>query len=184
VILIPHRFCSQPQAIEKYRKQGGPLKCRQCVQDAEAKERAEASARRKAAEPSAATAPPASPQEGDRECAGCGSRLGADAFNRNQWSKGPGKSRCRACVDRAAAEQADLLKESRLRALDDAREAARAARESGGSAAAVLRAESALAALEAERVTGLRPQRLGGRGRGGRGGGGRGRAQGRGGVSR
>jgi hypothetical protein len=168
-----------PQSLERHRKQGEGLTCKRCVQEAEATERAEAAARRSRQEGMAASNPApisAEIQEDSRPCADCGCVLGSEAYNRNQWNKGAGKSRCRDCVERSVAGEAVRSAESKQRAIDEAQRAAQVARESGNALAAV-QAESALAALEAEKVTGLKPQTLGGRGRsrgGGRGGGARG----------
>jgi Stc1 domain len=181
--------CSAPhhgvQALERHRKTGGEaLKCKQCVQEAEAKERrdaADASAARVRNEPSPAKGGPDKEAEGttaQRECASCRATLDRTQYNQNQWNKGPDKSRCRGCVDKAVAEESEQASQAKERAIEEARAAVEAAHKSGGPMA-VLQAESVLAALEAEKVTGLKPQSMGGRGagrgRGGRGRGGRGR---------
>ena len=110
-----------------------------------------------------------------RKCAGyCGNELPQSSFNRNQWSKGDGKSRCGACVDRAVKEEAAQQTKSREDKLASAKKQVEEAEKSGNSMK-ILAATSMLAALEAERVTGLKPVKLSsgrGRGRGGRGGGG------------
>jgi len=109
--------------------------------------------------------------EDKRKCAGtCGQVLQQSAFNRNQWSKGEGKARCRECVEKAVAVEAQQRESSKEAALQTARDKVEAATKSGNPGA-ILKAESELAALEAEKVTGLKPQRMArsGRGRGGRG---------------
>lgn len=165
------------QALEKHRKTGEALKCKQCVQEAEAKERRDA-ADAAAARPGSDTTPTgaadteaADPAAQQRECASCKETLDRTQYNQNQWNKGPDKSRCRGCVDRAVADEAEQAAQSKERAIEEARAAVEAAHKSG-SPMAVLKAESVLAALEAEKVTGLKPQSMGGRGAGrGRGGG-------------
>jgi hypothetical protein len=165
------------------------LKCKHCVQEAEAKERraaADAAAARLRSDDSSA---PPQPCGGSgpgkeavdtptRECASCKIMLGRDQYNQNQWNKGPDKSRCRDCVDKAVAEEAELAAQSKEKAIEEARAAVEAAHKAG-IPMAVLKAESVLAALEAEKVTGLKPQSMGGRGGSGRGRGGRGGRGGR-----
>ena len=108
----------------------------------------------------------------EHECSACAKKQVASAFNRTQLSKGPGKQRCRACVE---AAEADASKAGGAK-LDADIEAARKAlqqAEISGNAAEKLKTSSKLAALEGQKVTGLKPVILGrGRGRGrGRGGG-------------
>jgi hypothetical protein len=96
-------------------------------------------------------------------------------FNRNQWNKGKGKSKCRQCVEIAIAMEAQEQSNSKQAKLTAARERVSLAH-SKGNAVDILKAESELAALEAEQVTGLKPIQMGrGRGRGRGGGAGRGR---------
>ncbi len=82
-------------------------------------------------------------------------------------SKGAGKQRCRECVEaseQAASSQGAVNQAAKI---EEARRALQQA-EIGGSAAATAGAAARLAALEAEKVTGLKPVILGrgGRGRG------------------
>jgi len=172
------------QALDKYRKLGGKLKCKDCVATAEAEEREAAAARRRAKEESTAAAASknddkdaAAEQEHEfRNCAACNKDLGRGSYNINQWNKGSGKSRCRDCVEAAVAaekQEQDKLKEDKLAA---ARAKVEAVKAKGGGASDILKAESELAALEAEKVTGLKPVKMSGRG-GGRGRGGRGRGR-------
>jgi hypothetical protein len=169
------------KALERHRRDGAPLKCKKCVAATEEAERDAAAARRnnqpasKDGNSSAAAAAAADDDE-PRTCAGkCAKVLPKSAFNRNQWSKGDGKSRCRACVEQAVKDesaQQTKSKEDKIAAARTKVEQANAT----GNAQKMVAAESELAALEAEKVTGLKPVKLG-RGRG-RGGGGRGRGRG------
>lgn len=151
-----HRPLSQ--ALERYRKNGGPLKCKRCVAEAEGKERAAA-----ASKPNNTVAPGET-----RACAKCSKTLSSDSFNRNQWNKGEGKSKCKSCVEQSLAEEASQQAQSKSDKIEKARQEVEAAKASG-NAQAILKAESVLSALEAEKVTGLKPVKMGrgGRGRGG-----------------
>jgi hypothetical protein len=158
--------------LDKYRKQGGPLKCKQCVQLAEEEERKQAAAKR------AAAGNTPNDQDGEtRTCAGCNKPLEFACYNKNQWNKGEGKSKCRACVEKAVAEEAKQQASSKQAKLQAAREKAAQAN-AKGNVADILKAESELSALEAEQVTGLKPVKMG------RGGGGRGRGRSSGGSGR
>ena len=109
-----------------------------------------------------------------RVCRLCEKGLPFNSYNRNQWNKGSGKSKCRDCVDAAIANEKAALQQSNQNRIDEARRKVGAAK-AKGLASEILKAESELAALEAERVTGLKPVSMSGRG--GRGSGrGRGRA--------
>lgn len=169
------------KALERHRKDGSPLKCKQCVSAAEEAEREEAQARR-----NKKIEEEADPNEERRKCAGttCGKELPQSSYNRNQWSKGDGKSRCRDCVERAVKEEATQQAKAKEDKIASAKKKVEEANASGDSAK-IVAAESLLAALEAEKVTGLKPVKLSsgrGRGRGGsRGGGARGTGRGRGG---
>ena len=169
------------KALEKYRKTGGPLKCKQCVQAVETAER-EAAARRKLSEAAATAA--AGNSGGDHTietlvCAKCQTSLSSDRYNKTQWNKGPGQSKCRPCVEASlVAEQAQQA-QGKADKLAAAKERLAAAT----TMAERVTAESEVAALEAQKVTGLQPVRLGrgrgGSGRGRGGGSGRGRGGGR-----
>ncbi len=102
-----------------------------------------------------------------------------ELFNKNQWNKGEGKSKCRPCVDTALADEAKTLQGSKQERLQAARASVVSAQASG-NVHAILKAESELAALEAEIVTGLKPVKMSGRGSSRSRGGGRGRINGRG----
>lgn len=165
------------KGLERYRKTGGPLKCKQCVAKVEADERKAAAERNNIK----AVAKDGS-SEGASEkriCSSCSKNLDQSSYNRNQWSKGEGKSRCRTCVEQSLKDEADEQSKSKQDQIAQAKARVEKANASG-NAAEILKAESALAALEAEKVTGLRPVKLGRGGRGrGRGRGGRGRGSGR-----
>ena len=184
--LMGEEFSKKALERHYYRKGGGAplLKCIQCVTAAERAEREQAQqqARRRNNNQKSNNNFLADTKNSDddddderRKCAGyCGNELPQSSFNRNQWSKGDGKSRCGACVDRAVKEEAAQQTKSREDKLASAKKQVEEAEKSGNSMK-FLAATSMLAALEAERVTGLKPVKLSsgrGRGRGGRGGGG------------
>mmetsp|Transcript_26966 Transcript_26966/g.41331 ORF Transcript_26966/g.41331 Transcript_26966/m.41331 type:complete len:203 (+) Transcript_26966:152-760(+) len=165
------------KALERYRKTGGPLKCKQCVAKVEKEERKAAAARNnhKVLEKDGSSG-----KNEKRVCSSCSMELDQSSYNRNQWSKGDGKSRCRNCVEQALQDEATEQSKSKQEQISQAKDRVKKANASG-NAVDIIKAESALAALEAEKVTGLRPVKLGRGGRGrGPGGGGRGRGRGRG----
>lgn len=144
------------------------MKCKKCVAENEEVERAAAAAKKPACAASDET----------RQCAKCSKQLTSDAFNKNQWNKGEGKARCRSCVEKSLAEEAAQQKQSKRDKIQKARDDVERAKVSG-NAQDVLKAESVLSALEAEKVTGLKPVKMGrgrGRGRGSAGRSGRGRS--------
>lgn len=146
------------KALEKYRNQirqpqAQPmiLRCKLCVAESERLER-DASAKKKAASSS-------SEKEESRKCGTCDKVLPQSAFNRNQWSKGEGKSRCRQCVEESIQKDAQNQNQSKTDQIAAVKQKVEQARKSG-SASAILAAESELAAFEAEKVTGLKPVRM------------------------
>lgn len=152
------------QAIMRHRKDGGPLKCKRCVQAVEEAERKAATEKRVA---SAIAGSSDDPTE-IRKCTICKEGLAYSAYNKNQWNKGEGKSKCRSCVEKALAREASEQKASKDEKLEAARSSLKLA-EASGNTPAILKAGSIVAALEAEKVTGLKPIRMGrggGRGRG------------------
>ena len=173
------------KALDRYRKTGQPLKCKKCVADAERAERDAAEARRKQKMETASSHDGGNNEDGGaeevRQCAGsCQRQLPQSSFNRNQWGKGEGKSRCRACVEKSLEDDQAQRNQSKQDKIDAARVKVETLKKTPGTKPAdIVAAESELAALEAEKVTGLKPVRLGS-GRGGRRGGGRGRGRGRG----
>jgi hypothetical protein len=183
------------KALERYRKEGAILtttttttttttiRCKKCVAAAEQAERETAAAKKLSRRPSPSQQPHNSDRNDEsnetRTCAGtCATILSISSFNRNQWGKGEGKSRCRDCVEKSIQEEASNLSKSKEEKIAAARKKVEDM-EKTGNAPAILAAESELAALEAEQVTGLKPVRMSagrGRGRGGsRGGRGRGK---------
>ena len=184
------------KALEKYRRDGKALKCKQCVAAAEAAERKAAQDRAKAAgvgegDAGAGAGAGASDAKNDDAsqppvtCVACSKSLQPSSYNRNQLSKPPGKARCRSCVEEAVAKEAEGVASSKKERLEKAQKDLEDAKRRNDTKA-IIAAESVVAALEAEVVTGLKPVVLGkGRGRGGRwssgrgGQGGRGRGQGR-----
>ena len=159
------------KALDAHRKTGKPLKCKKCVQELEEKERAAAAAKR-------AAAPAVAGGGGETlKCKACEKNLNASHYNKNQWSKGEGKARCRKCVEQALEDEKKSQETSTATKLQAAKDKVAQA-QAGGNAQAILKAESELAALEAEKVTGLKPVKMS------RGGGGRGRGRGRSGRGR
>lgn len=181
------------KAMEKYRREGKVLKCKQCVAATEAaertaaQERAEAKAKacgddsgeKKVKDGSMTSGGDgASSLQPPVTCAACQQSLPPSSYNRNQLSKPPGKARCRSCVEEAVAKEAEAVKSTKQDRLGKAQRDLEDAKRSGDTKK-VIAAESVLAALEAEVVTGLKPVVLGkGRGKGGRWSSGRGGATG------
>jgi hypothetical protein len=95
------------------------LKCKTCVATAEAQER-EAAAARRNEKPQSEAATTAAGDEEKRECTACQQELSLSAYNRNQWSKGPGKSRCRSCVETAVEAEATQHDQSKTDAIKQA----------------------------------------------------------------
>ena len=118
--------------------------------DAEEAERNEATARR---------AIKLKVSDETRECAVCKENLGSDAFNRNQWSKGSERSKCRSCVEnfieKEESQQKQIIETKMANALANVEKA-----KGSGNTISLLKIESELAAMEAERVTGLKPVRM------------------------
>ena len=183
------------KAMEKYRREGKVLKCKQCVAAAEAVERKAAQDRAEAKAKACgddsgekevkggsmisggggASSPPLQPPV---TCAACQQSLPPPSYNRNQLSKPSGQARCRSCVEEAVAKEAEAVKSTKQDRLEKAQRDLEDAKRSGDTKK-IIAAESVLAALEAEVVTGLKPVMLGkGRGRGGRWSSGRGGATG------
>ena len=163
--------------LERHRKIGADVRCKRCVAEVEAEER-RAARERAEARTKAETGSGERGEGGEKgpvPCAACRQSLPPTSYNRNQLAKGSGKARCRVCVEKAVNDEAASAGEAKKKRLEDAQKAVRDA-ERKGDLKAKLAAESVLSALEAEKVTGLAPVKLGrGRGRGGRWGSGRGR---------
>lgn len=156
------------KAMERYRKDGIPLKCTECVSAIEQAEREQAQARRTNMKSSINKRTDLNDGE-RRKCAGsCGKDLPQSSFNRNQWSKGEGKSRCCDCVEQAVKTEATQQAKSKEDKIALAKQKVEEANKSGDPVK-ILAAESMMAALQAELVTGLKPVKLSsrrGRGRG------------------
>lgn len=155
------------KAMERYRKDGVPLKCTECVSVTERAEREQAQRRN---QKSSVNEGADTITEERRKCVGgCGNELPQSSFNRNQWSKGDGKSRCCDCVELAVKEEATKQAKSKEDKIALAKEKVEEANKSGDPVK-ILATESMLSALQAELVTGLKPFKLSsgrGRGRGG-----------------
>jgi ribosomal protein S20 len=165
-----HSFFFICKALEKYRKTGSKLKCKICVQSEETIERDAATEQRA---PSAIIADESNEK---RTCAMCAQNLQPSAYNRNQYNKGAGKSKCRGCVEKALSTEQAAQEQATNTKLEAATTKLNEANKSG-NIHAILVAETELSALQSQQVTGLNPVKMGNRG--GRGSG-RGRARGRG----
>jgi hypothetical protein len=176
-------------SLDKYRKTGQALQCKPCVAKQEQEKRMEA-ARNKNNSNNDDDDDDDDDDNEKRTCALCNQLLSKDSYNRNQWSKPEGKSRCRSCVEKSIKEDENQQLNNKDGKIDGARKKLEELKLSKtATAREIVAAESVVAAFEAEKVTGLKPIRMGGRGRGrggnkrssGRGGGrGGGRGSGRG----
>lgn len=179
-------------SLDKYRKTGQALRCKDCTAKQEQEKRALARGKtgeeRTTASSSTVTADDDRNEKDEkRTCAGpCHKNLTQDSYNRNQWSKPEGKGRCRDCVERSIQEDSAQQKNSKDDKIEKARKKVQDLTLSKtATAQQIVAAESELAAVEAEKVTGLKPIRLGGRGGGNRRSGrGHGRGASRGGAGR
>mmetsp|Transcript_26380 Transcript_26380/g.40841 ORF Transcript_26380/g.40841 Transcript_26380/m.40841 type:complete len:243 (-) Transcript_26380:113-841(-) len=150
-------------ALEKYRKNGGALKCKKCVANKEAAERKAAEAKREANKCETATT--VGSNGGSFVCcSACKLSLPERSFNRNQLSKAE-KARCKQCVERSIQEESKMVEDAKADKINAAKSKLKSA-EARGNTAEIAKAASELSALEAEHVTGLKPMILGkGRGR-------------------
>jgi len=176
-------------SLEKYRKTGKAMRCKQCTAKEEQEKRAAARDKAGLADDSRNANDDHDENNNEtRTCAGpCHKTLPKDSYNRNQWTKPEGKSRCRECVEQSIKEESITQKTKKDDKIEEARKKIENLKLSKtATAQEIVAAESELAAIEAEKVTGLKPIRLGGRGGGSRKyGRGRGRgSSGRGGVGR
>ena len=151
-------------SLEKHRKTGQAMRCKQCTAKQEQQKRA-AKANTSSTNNNE-DANDANDANETRMCAGpCQKVLKKDAYNRNQWSKPVGKSRCRECVEKAIQEESNQQKNSKDDKIESLRKKIADLRLSKTSTPQqIVAAESELAAIEAEKVTGLKPIKLGGRG--------------------
>lgn len=167
---LPAVEFSQNMANKARKDPSAQIRCKKCTASAAEAERALAAetAKLRVAEDGGGDGAAAA----THECAACKASKPADAFSRAQLNnKGPGKQRCRACCDAAEAEASASASASVDQRLAAARAASKKAEATDAPDKLAVFAREA--ALEAELVTGLKPQRVGGRGRG-RGGRGRG----------
>jgi hypothetical protein len=178
-------------SLDKHRKIGQALQCKPCVAKQEQEKRMEAARNKDNNNNNNNKDDDNNDDDNEkRTCAGlCNQLLSKDSYNRNQWSKPEGKSRCRSCVEKSIKEDENQQLNNKDGKIDDARKKLEELKLSKtATAREIVAAESVVAAFEAEKVTGLKPIRMGGRGRGrggkrssGRGGGrGGGRGSGRG----
>mmetsp|Transcript_25149 Transcript_25149/g.68164 ORF Transcript_25149/g.68164 Transcript_25149/m.68164 type:complete len:188 (+) Transcript_25149:57-620(+) len=153
-------------ALEKYRRDPTiQLKCKACVELAAKEERAQAAERQ--------NQQPRGDEQEEYACSACSQTLPGVSFSRAQLSKGPDKRRCQECISTAEAAEMQASAEKYQERLREAKLAMQKA-EATGTAAEKLATSSAYSAIEAEKVTGLKPIKLsGGRGHG------RGRGRGR-----
>lgn len=145
------------KALERFRKSGGPLKCKKCAAAQEEKEREAAAQKIELDAPSPAPKDPVN-------CSSCKKALDPSRFNRNQLSKKE-KARCRDCVENVIMEEEKNRKTSNEKKLSDLQSKVEEMKVSG-DVAGLVQAETELSAMEAEMVTGLKPQVLGRSGRG------------------
>ena len=163
--------------MERHLKQGAPLKCKQCMEAAQAAER-EAAAKKQqqqSAQSSSSNNTNGNQAEAHRVCAACQKFLPESAYNKNQWRNKPeGQAKCRTCVEQQLKDDQSAQSSAHATKLAEAQRAVAEAK----TPMEKLKAESRLSALQAEKVTGLKPVRMSG-GRGGRGGRRSGRGAGR-----
>ncbi|GMI62824.1 hypothetical protein ScalyP_jg9756 [Parmales sp. scaly parma] len=155
------------KAIDNYRKHNKSLRCKSCVELSATLEREQATAKAQAqaqAQAQLSTQSQASDEAALVLCSSCDARLFPSNFNTNQLRKGSGKQRCRQCVTTAedtAMVATSVAKNAKLKkAQEEVENTAKT-----GTAAQQLAASSKLSALEAELVTGLKPMKLGPKGR-------------------
>ena len=118
------------KALERYRKNGGPLKCKKCVSEAEAKERLAATM--KVGDATQSNSNGKNNNE-TRKCAACNTTLPYSAFNKNQWNKGEGKARCRQCVEKAILMEEEKSKELKTAKIEEAKAKVEAAEATGNA---------------------------------------------------
>ena len=161
--LIASEF-SQNQIKSKPKDQ---LTCKQCVADREKAERDAAAAKLTAAAaaaalPAAASGASTSPAAADALapllCSGCSLSFPSSVYNFNQLKKND-RRKCKSCVDAVVASDVASVASASQSKLEDAKERVRKS-EAGGNVAEKLAASMALANLEGEAVTGLKPIRM------------------------
>ena len=170
--LIAAEF-SKAQITKHRANDSTPLKCKSCVEAESAKERANAVAAPAPVLAGASEGAPAG-SEALHACAACAQDLPESAFTKNAFKKGAGKRRCQKCVEAAEG----VTKGEGAAAQEQKMATLKAKVEAAATPAERAAAMSALAAAEAEVVTGLKPVVLGKGGRGGKGGKGKGSGKG------
>ena len=157
--LIASHF-SNNMIQKKMKNPDAKITCKDCTQTKLSQERSQDSTLPKDADDSSSQ---------ELKCAACNKVFDKTNFNKAQLQKGTGKQRCKNCVEAAEKAAASAIAEKKETAIEEAREALQAA-ELGGDAIKILKASTALSALEGEKVTGVKPRVLGrSRGRASRG---------------
>lgn len=146
--------------VQRARAGDTKVSCKKCAAERLERERLDAEAKRNDASEGTSSS-------STHVCAACGATKPASAFSRAQLNNKGADARCSACVRDAEARDAKDAKESVEKRLKEARAASAVAEATNAMGKLGVFAKEA--ALEAELVTGLKPQRIGGRGRGGRG---------------
>ena len=159
------------KALERHRKTGAILKCKQCTSTQEASERLAAASK--------AASNNIKASEDPITCTSCKQSLPIANFNKSQLSKRD-NVRCRICVEKSIQDEEQSRKASKQSEIEEVKQKIREA-DAKGNVKEKMKYESQLSALEAEHVTGLKPVVMGrGRGRSSlRGGRGKGRARGK-----
>ncbi len=170
--LIADKFSKS--SITNYKLYDKPLRCKKCNEEAQ---RLEQNISNNDAKDNSISSMSDSTQNQKEDiilhlCSACLQSLATDSFNKNQLNKGVGRQRCKHCVLLAEAATSNAIEEEKAKRFAQAEERLRIAEESK-NVSEILAATSALAALEAQAVTGMKPIIMGGRG--GKGGKGRGR---------
>eukprot|EP00956_Cyclotella_meneghiniana_P014499 scaffold21703_cov67-Cyclotella_meneghiniana.AAC.2 len=143
------------KALERHRKTGGILKCKQCTSAQESSERLAAASK--------AASNNIKASEDPITCTSCKQSLSTAKFNRSQLSKRD-NVRCRICVEESIQDEEQSRKASKQNEIEELKRKIKEA-DAKGNVKEKLKYESQLSALEAEHVTGLKPVVMG-RGRG------------------
>lgn len=168
-------------ALDRHRSAGHPLRCKPCTAAQELQERMKAQEKKSIAVAASPATNDGNAEAGKEEprrasssseefrlCEGsCQAVLPQSSYNRNQWAKGKGKSRCRSCVQQSIDDEAKQHQRAKEDKIEAAREKVKNLKQSKTSTPQqILQAESEISALEAEMVTGLKPVKMSGRGGG------------------
>lgn len=150
---------SKSMANKKRANPGAPLKCLECVEKAAVAERNAAQERSENAGAAAVE------EEAVVKCKGCEKDLPMSSFSASQRRKTDG-ARCIPCVSDTEKRERQKVLESKAQSLETAQKSYEQLG-ANASAAERLLAAAAETAEEAKFVTGLKPVKLGRRGRGG-----------------